>query len=58
MAWFTCVNYYCFSYVMIYAPRVKDFVLSLERFLVVVGIFFFLENSNFKETVHLETYGC
>ena len=26
---------------MIYAPRVKDFVLSLERFLVVVGIFFF-----------------
>ena len=57
MAWFTCVNYYCFSYVMIYAPRVKDFVRSLERFLV-VGIFFFLENSNFKETVHLETYGC
>ena len=43
---------------MIYTPRVKDFVLSLERFLVVVGIFFFLENSNFKETVHLETYGC
>ena len=43
---------------MIYAPRVKDFVLSLERFLVVVGIFFLLENSNFKETVHLETYGC
>ena len=42
---------------MIYAPDVKDFVLSLERFLVVVGIFF-LENSNFKETVHLETYGC
>ena len=42
MAWFTCVNYYCFSYVMIYAPRVKNFVLSLERFLVVVGIFFFL----------------
>ena len=57
MAWFTCVNYYCFSYVMIYAPRVKDFVISLERFLVVVGIFFFVENSNFKETVHLETYG-
>ena len=57
MAWFTCVNYYCFSYVMIYAPRVKDFVLSLERFLVVVGVFF-KENSNFKETVHLETYGC
>ena len=25
---------------MIYAPDVKDFVLSLERFLVVVGIFF------------------
>ena len=25
---------------MIYAPRVKDFVLSLERFLVVVGICF------------------
>ena len=41
MAWFTCVNYYCFSYVMIYAPRVKDVFLSLERFLVVVGIFFF-----------------
>ena len=40
MAWFTCVNYYCFSYVMIYAPRVKDFVLSLEHFLVVVGFFF------------------
>ena len=40
MAWFTCVNYYCFSYVMIYTPRVKDFVLSLERFLVVVGICF------------------
>ena len=40
MAWFTCVNYYCFSYVMIYAPRVKDFVLSLERFLVLVGFFF------------------
>ena len=40
MAWFTCVNYYCFSYVMIYTPRVKDFVLSLERFLVVVGFFF------------------
>ena len=57
MAWFTCVNYYCFSYVMIYAPRVKDFVLFLERFLVVVDIFF-LENSNFKETVHLEKYGC
>ena len=39
MAWFTCVNYYCFSYVMINAPRVKDFVLFLERFLV-VGFFF------------------
>ena len=25
---------------MIYTPRVKDFVLSLERFLVVVGFFF------------------
>ena len=40
MAWFTCVNYYCLSYVMIYVPRVKDFVLSFERFLIVVGIFF------------------
>ena len=57
MAWFTCVNYYCFSYVMINAPRVKDFVLFLERFLV-VGFFFFRKNFNFKETVHLETYGC
>ena len=53
MAWFTCINYYCFSYVVIYAPRVREFVLSLRGFAVVVA-FFFEKNSNFKETVHLE----
>ena len=51
--WGTCYD----LEINIYAPRVKDFVLSLERFLVVVGVFL-KENSNFKETVHLETYGC
>ena len=43
MAWFTCVNYCCFSYVVIYAPRVKDFVLSLGSFVVIVVVVFFLE---------------
>ena len=43
MAWFTCVTYYCFSYVMIYAPGVKDFVFSLERFLLLVVIFFLFQ---------------
>ena len=37
MAWFTCVNYYCFSYVVIYAPHVKDFVLSLGGFVATVS---------------------
>ena len=37
MAWFTCVNYYCFSYVVIYAPHVKDFVLSLGGFVAAVS---------------------
>ena len=32
MAWFTC-----FSYVVIYAPRVKDFVLSLGGFVAAVS---------------------
>ena len=58
MAWFTCINYYRFSYVVINAPCVKDFVLSLGSFVVVAGFFFFVKNYNFKETVHLETEGC
>ena len=49
MAWFTCVNYYHFSYAVIYAPRLKDFVLSLGGFVVILSFFFFLE------TVHIET---
>ena len=43
MAWFTCINYYRFSYVVINAPCVKDFVLSLGSFVVVAGFFFFCE---------------
>ena len=41
MAWFTCVNYYHFSYAVIYAPRLKDFVLSLGGFVVILSFFFF-----------------
>ena len=42
MAWFTCVSYYYFLYVVIYAPRLKDFVLSLGGFVVVVVVVLFL----------------
>ena len=52
MAWFTCVNYYCFSYVVIYAPHVKDCPLS-RRFCCCC--FFFKKKSYFKETAHIET---
>ena len=38
MAWFTCDSYYHFLYVVIYAPRLKDFVLSLGGFVVVVVV--------------------
>ena len=57
MAWFTCVSYYYFLYVVIYAPRLKDFVLSLGGFVVVVVVvFIFLrKKSHFEETVHIET---
>ena len=61
MAWFTCVSYYYFLYVVIYAPRLKDFVLSLGGFLVVVVVvvdIFLRKKSHFEETVHIETYGC
>ena len=57
MAWFTYVNYYCFSYVMIYASRVKDFVLSLEHFLVVVGFFFFRKILILKKLFTLRLMG-
>ena len=44
---------------MIYAPRLKDFVLSLGGFVavvVVVVVFIFLrKKSHFEETVHIET---
>ena len=57
MAWFTCLSYYYFLYVVIYAPRLKDFVLSLGGFVVVVVVvFIFLrKNFHFEETVHIET---
>ena len=57
MAWFTCDSYYHFLYVVIYAPRLKDFVLSLGGFVVVVVVvFIFLrKKSHFEETVHIET---
>ena len=57
MAWFTCLSYYYFLYVVIYAPRLKDFVLSLGGFVVVVVVvFIFLrKKSHFEETVHIET---
>ena len=41
MAWFTCDSYYHFLYVVIYAPCLKDFVLSLGGFVVVVVLFLF-----------------
>ena len=53
MAWFTCVNYYCFSYVVISAPHVKDFVLSLGGFVATVS--FLRKKSYFKVTAHIET---
>ena len=34
----TCVSFYYFLYVVIYAPRLKDFVLSLGGFVVVVVV--------------------
>ena len=57
MAWFTCLSYYYFLYVVIYAPRLKDFVLSLGGFVVVVVLFLFFlrKKSHFEETVHIET---
>ena len=42
MAWFTCVSFYHFLYVVMYAPRLKDFVLSLGVFVVVVVVVLFL----------------
>ena len=42
-----------------YAPRLKDFVLSLGGFVIVLFCFYFFEeNFHFEETVHFETYGC
>ena len=43
MAWFTCDSYYHFLYVVIYAPHLKDFVLSLGGFVVVLFCFYFFE---------------
>ena len=43
MAWFACVSFYYFLYVVIYAPRLKDFVLSLVGFVVVLFCFYFFE---------------
>ena len=40
MAWFTSVSYYHFLYVVIYAPPLKDFVLSLGGFVVVLFLIF------------------
>ena len=40
MAWFTCVSFYDILYVVIYAPCLKDFVLSLGGFVVVLFLFF------------------
>ena len=58
MAWFTCDSYYHFLYVVIYAPRLKDFVLSLGGFVLFCFYFFEEKIFYFEETVHIETYGC
>ena len=47
MAWFASVSYYHFLYVVIYAPPLKDFVLSLGGFVVVLFLIFFEEKISF-----------